>query len=307
MSAEDSKREKIIVVTGATGQQGGAVARHLLAGGWKVRALTRDVQKPAAQALKAAGAEVVRADNEDRASLERAMQGAYGVFSVQNFWLPGVGAEGEVRQGKNAADAAKAAGIQHFVYSSVGAAHRGMGQAHFTSKFEIEEYIKALGLPYTILRPAFFMDNYNWQRAGITNGVFTGLGLPPDKTLQMMAADDVGAFAARIFAGPQRFLGQTIELAGDELTEPQIAEAFSRVIGRPVQAAAPAAPEGAEPSPEMAAMHRFFSGKGYDADIPAVRRIYPGLRTFEQWLHETGWENAQPEPLPPAGSRWGES
>src|SRR5690349_10787948 len=137
MDAATNRQEKIIVVTGAAGQQGGAVARRLLAGGWKVRALTRDAHKPAAQALIAVGAEIVQADNQDRASLEQAMQGAYGVFSVQNYWLPGVGAEGEVQQGKNTADAAKTAGIRHFVYSSVGAAHRGMGQAHFDSKWEI--------------------------------------------------------------------------------------------------------------------------------------------------------------------------
>jgi len=149
------------------------------------------------------------------------------------------------------------------------------------------------------------MDNYNWQRAGITNGTFTGFGLPPDKPLQMLAVDDIGAFAALAFANPQRFLGQTIELAGDELTEPRIAGAFSRVIGRPVRVAVPDGSQGAEPSPEREAMLRFFSGKAYDADIAALRRIYPRLHTFEQWLRETGWENAQPEPLPPSGSRWG--
>src|SRR5512133_828743 len=121
---------RLIVVTGATGKQGGAVARHLLAKGWQVRGLTRDLDKPAAHALRSAGAEMDRADNDDRISLDQAMQGAYGAFSVQNFWIPGVGTEGEIRQGKNIADAAKAAGIQHFVYSSVGSAHRGMGQAH---------------------------------------------------------------------------------------------------------------------------------------------------------------------------------
>jgi uncharacterized protein YbjT (DUF2867 family) len=305
MNATIDKQKNIIVVTGATGQQGGSVARHLLADGWKIRALTRDVNKTAARALGAAGAEIVRADHQDRASLERAMQGAYGVFSVQNFWLPGVGAEGEVQQGKNVADAAKATGIRHFVYSSVGSAHRGMGQAHFDSKWEIERYIQALGLPFTILRPVFFMDNYNWQRAAITNGTLTGIGLPAEKTLQMVALEDIGAFAALVFADPQRFLRQTIELASDELTEPQITAMLAEVMGRPVTAVQRSLPEGAAPSPEQQAMFRFFTGKGYDADIAALRRIYPGLHTFEQWLRENGWENAKAEPLPPAGSEWG--
>src|SRR5512138_550411 len=151
---------KIIAVTGATGQQGGAVARKLLADGWKVRALTRDLNKPAAQALANAGAELVPGDMDSRSDLDVAFKGAYGVFSVQNFWLPGVGFEGEIQQGKNVADAAKAAGVQHLVYSSVGAAHRGMGQKHFESKWIIEQHIQALDIPYTILRPAAFMENY---------------------------------------------------------------------------------------------------------------------------------------------------
>ena len=300
-----NKSDKTIVVTGATGQQGGATARHLLAKGWKVRALTRDPNKPAAQALAAAGAELVQADNEDRASLERAMQGAYGVFSVQNFWLQGVGVEGEVRQGVNIADAARAAGVEHFVYTSVGAAHRGLGQAHFASKWEIEQYVQSLGLPYTILRPVAFMDNYNWQRAAITNGVITGMGLRPEKGFQIIAVDDIGAFAELAFANPQEYLGKTLEIAGDELTEPQIAATLAQVIGRPVQLAQPALPEGATPDPEMAAMIQFFNSKGYDADIAALRAIYPGLHTFEEWLRETGWENAEPMPMPASNQPWG--
>src|SRR5215208_7552092 len=153
---------KIIAVTGATGQQGGAIARKLLEDGWKVRALTRDQEKPAAQALASAGAELIAGDLDSRSELDAAFEGAYGVFSVQNFWLPNVGFEGEIRQGKNVADAAKAAGIGHLVFSSVGAAHRGMGQKHFESKWIIEQYIHSLELPYTILRPAAFFENFNW-------------------------------------------------------------------------------------------------------------------------------------------------
>jgi uncharacterized protein YbjT (DUF2867 family) len=141
------------------------------------------------------------------------------------------------------------------------------------------------------------MDNFNWQRAAITNGAFTGWGLRPGKTMQMIAVDDIGAFAALVFANPEEYLGKTIELAGDELTEPQIAETFTRVIGRPVRLAEPSVPEGAQPAPERAAMFRFFNDRGYDAGIPTLRKIYPGLRTLEQWLRENGWENAEPMPM----------
>ncbi|HEX9114946.1 MAG TPA: NmrA/HSCARG family protein [Anaerolineae bacterium] len=303
----DGRKEQLIVVTGATGQQGGAVVRHLLAaaGGPRVRALTRDPGKPAAQALAKAGAEVVAADNDDRRSLDAAFQGAYGVYSVQNFWLPNVGAEGEVRQGKAIADAAKAAGVKHLVYASVGAAHRGKGQAHFATKHEIERYVRALDIPHTILRPAAFMENFNWQRPQITNGTFTGMGLRAEKGRQMVAVDDVGGFASLIFGAPERFLGQTVELSGDELTEAQIAETFARVIGRPVRLAAPQGREGAVPAREQLAMFEFFNDEGYDADIAALRRVYPPLKTLEQWLRATGWENAEPLPIPAERGGWG--
>lgn len=300
-----SNNDKIIAVNGATGQQGGAVARHLIDRGWQVRALTRDPSKPAAQSLAAAGADIVPGDMDRRDELDAAFQGAYGVFSVQNFWLPNVGAEGEVRQGKDVADAAKAAGVSHLVYSSVGAAHRGMGQEHFVTKWEIEQYIQSLGLPYTIVRPVAFMDNYNWQRAAITNGVFTGWGLPPDKGHQLIAAEDIGAFVALAFEDPQTYLGRTIELAGDELTEAQIAETLANVIGRPVELQSPAMSEDATPTPEQIAMYRFFSGKGYDADIAALREVYPDLLTFEQYLRKNSWENAEPMPMTDADQSWG--
>ena len=297
--------DQTIVVSGATGQQGGAVARHLLAAGWTVRGLTRDASSDKAQALAAAGAEVVTADLADRTSLAPALAGAYGVFSVQNFWLPEVGFEGEIHQGKMLADAAKAAGVQHFVYSSVGAAHRGMGQAHFASKWEIEQHIHSLDLPYTIVRPVAFMDNFNWQRPGITNGALTSWNLRPDKGLQLVAVDDIGAFAALVLANRSDYLGKTIELAGDEMTESQIAETLGSVLGRPVHLVQQQMPEGFTPTAEQIAMFSFFNGQGYDVDIPALRKVYPQLLTFEQYLRRNGWENQPPLPMPAEQSAWG--
>jgi uncharacterized protein YbjT (DUF2867 family) len=294
---------RVIAVTGATGQQGGAVARKLLADGWKVHALTRDVNKPAAQELASLGAELAAGDMEDRAQLEAAFEGAYGVFSVQNFWLPNVGFEGEIIQGKNVADAAKAAGVQHFVYSSVGAAHRGMGQKHFQSKWIIEQYIHSQDIPCTILRPAFFMENYNWSRAPILNGVFTSMGLRPEKELQMIAVEDVGVFAALVLADREQYIGKTIELSGDELTESEVVATFTKVIGRPVELSQPAS-GGAASDEEMTAMLNFFNGEGYAADIQALRKLHPGLLTLEQYLRKNGWENAEPIPMPEKGG-WG--
>jgi uncharacterized protein YbjT (DUF2867 family) len=293
--------DKVIAVTGATGQQGGTVARKLLADGWKVRALTRDVNKPAAQELASLGAEVVAGDMENRAELDTAFKDAYGVFSVQNFWLPNVGFEGEIRQGKNVADAAKAAGIKHLVYSSVGAAHRGMRQKHFESKWIIEQYIHSLDIPYTILRSAAFFENFNWERAFILNSTLNALGLRPEKERQLIAVEDVGVFVALAFTDPDQYLGKTIELAGDELTESQIADTFAKVIGRPVKLTMPTGGGGRRSDEEMTAMFNFFNGEAYDADIPALRKIHPGLLTLEQYLRKNGWENAEPIPMPEQG------
>ena len=295
---------KIIAVTGATGQQGGAVARKLLSGGWRVRALTRDPNKPAARALSEAGAELVAGDMDSRSELDAAFQGAYGVFSVQNFWLPNVGFEGEIRQGKAVADAARAAGVQHLVYSSVGAAQRGMGQKHFESKWIIEQYIQSLEVPYTLLRPVAFFENFNWERPAISNGIFNALGLRPEKERQLVAVEDIAVFVALAFENPGEYLGKTIELAGDALTESQLAETFSKVIGRPVKLTLPTGGGGRRSEEEMAAMFNFFNGKAYDADIAELRKTHPGLLTFEQYLRKNGWENLQPLPMPETAG-WG--
>jgi len=295
---------RIIAVTGATGQQGGAVARKLLAEGWKVRALTRDLNKPAAGELASLGAELVAGDMENRAELYAGFDGVYGALSVRSFWLPNVGYQGEIKQGKNVADAAKAASVQHLVYSSVGAAHRGMGQKHFDSKWIIEQYIHSLNVPYTILRPAVFMDNYNWSRPHILNGILTSMGLRPEKEIQSIAVEDIGVFVALAFAKRNEYLGKTIELAGDALTESQIAETFTKVIGRPVKLTAPRADEGWGDPEERTAGFNFFNGEAYEADIPALRKLHPGLLTLEQYLRKNGWENAEPIPMP-ENSGWG--
>jgi len=241
---------------------------------------------------------------DSRSELDAALQDAYGVFSVQNFWLPSVGFEGEVRQGKNVADAAKAADIQHLVYSSVGAAHRGMGQKHFESKWVIEQYIQSLSIPYTILRPSAFFENFNWERPAITNGVFNALGLRPEKERQLIAVEDIAVFVALAFANPEQYFGKTIELAGDSLTESQTADTFAKVIGRSVKLTLPTGGGGRRSEEEMEAMFNFFNGEAYNADIPALRKLHPGLLTLEAYLRKNGWENAEPVPMP-ENAGWG--
>jgi uncharacterized protein YbjT (DUF2867 family) len=148
------------------------------------------------------------------------------------------------------------------------------------------------------------MDNYNWSRAYILSGTFTGMGLRPEKDVQTLAVEDIGVFVALAFANPQDFLGKTIELAGDEMTEAEIAETLTKVIGRPVNLVQPTPGAGRRSDEEMEAMFNFFNGEGYDADIPALRKLHPGLLTLEQYLRKSGWENQQPIPMP-ENSGWG--
>src|SRR5215203_2931750 len=285
-----SNEKRVILVSGATGQQGGATARNLLEWGFAVRALTRDTEKAAARELAKLGAEVVSGDLEDRASIERVLEGVYGVFSVQHFME--VGVEGEVRQGVLLADAARAAGIEHLVYSSVGSAHRETGIPHFESKWEIEEHVRASGVPYTVLRPVFFMQNWEFMREPILGGTLPQ-PLDPDKPLQMIDAWDIGVFAAMAFEDPGRWMGREVDLAGDEMTMPEVAGTFSRVIGRNVEYfQVPWEGFEEQMGEEGTVMYRWFNAVGYEANIAALSDDYPGLTSLEQYLRAHGWENA---------------
>ncbi|MFI0464814.1 NmrA/HSCARG family protein [Saccharopolyspora sp. 5N102] len=266
------------LVTGATGNQGGATARHLLVRGWRVRALVRDPEKPAARELQGSGAELVRGDLEDADSLRAAMAGVDAVFSVQALALDEAGLAAEVRQGSTVADVALETGVSHLVYSSVGGAERDSGIGHFESKFAIEEHIRRIGVPATVLRPVFFMTNL----VGITS---TGDGgeqvlsmpLDPAMPVQMIAPDDIGFFAANVLDDPQRYLGEQIEIAGDERTLRQVAEAIQRVTGTPTRY---------EPAPFEGRnrMFEWFEESGYQADIPSLRQQHPSLQTLEEFL-----------------------
>jgi uncharacterized protein YbjT (DUF2867 family) len=289
--ADGQNVERLILVCGATGKQGGMVARSLLDRGYRVRALTRDPQKPEAQALADQGAEVVQGDMEDRSDMDRVLEGAYGVFSVQNFWEAGY--DVEEQQGKKVADAAKAAGVEHFVYSSVGSAHRQTGIPHFESKWEIEERVRQIRLPYTILRPVFFMQNWEWMREMILGGT-VAQPFDPDKPFQQVAVEDVGAFAAIAFENPDRWIRREVDLAGDEQIMPEIAETFRRVIGREVSYHQVPWDQFEEQMGEETTVNfRWINDVGYEADIAALRQEYPELTSFERYLRTHGWEGAE--------------
>ncbi len=293
--------EKAVLVAGATGRQGGAVIRHLLPKGWKVRALTRDPRSAAARALTGRGVEVVQGDLEDPISIERAVRGVHGVYSVQDFWA--VGAKREVQQGKTLAEAARKAGVEHFVYSSVGGAERNSGIDHWESKWAVEEHIRKLGLPATILRPVAFMENYYVDQVEI--GILKGTLRDPiraDKPYQTIATDDIGAFAALAFEIPNEFVGVALEIAGSELTNPQAAQVFSRVLGRPVAfRRLPLPIVRLVLGREFYQMFRWFNADGFRADIAGLRRQYPSvhLQTLEEWLRAEGWHRRARRVRPP--------
>ncbi len=215
-------QQKTILVIGVTGQQGGAIARSLLRQQQKVCGLVRSTEKASAkvEALQKLGVEVVAGDLTDPASLARAVSGVDGVYAMTTPFE--AGEEAEVQQGKTIADVVNSAHIPHLVFSSVGSAHRNTGIPHFESKWKIEQYIQQLGLPTTILRPAFFIENFaTFFLEGIVKGVLT-LPLRPTTKLQMVAVKDIGEFGAAAFLRTAEFLRQAIDFAGDELTMPEV-------------------------------------------------------------------------------------
>lgn len=262
---------RIILITGATGKQGGATARHLAGQGFRLRALTRKVDSDAARALAASGVEVVKGDLNDAASLEAALKGAWGAFAVQNTWEAGV--EGEEEQGKRFATIARQAGVQHFVYTSVGSAHRQTGIPHFENKWRIEETIRGLGFPSrVILRPVFFMENLTspW----FLNGDKLCAGMDPKTSLQMIASDDIGRYGALAFTQASKLNGREIDLAGDAATMPQAAEILGQALGKRLEFFRVPIEEVRKNSMDFALMLEWFDRVGYNADIAGLEREF---------------------------------
>ncbi|MEU6479785.1 NmrA/HSCARG family protein [Streptomyces sp. NPDC047017] len=278
-----------ILVTGATGLQGGAVARELVRRGRPVSALVRDPAAERARALADLGVELIRGDLDDESSLRSALEGFHGLFAVQNFMTP-AGPGGEVRQGRALARAAKSAGVGHVVYTSVGGAERESGVPHFDSKRGIERYLTGTGVPLTVLRPTFFMDNFAAHGPELVDGTLVvRLALKPGTRVQFIAVDDIGYFAAEAFDRPEAYVGRAVEIAGDALTATEVAQAFAARSGLPARfeelsldalAHNPHLPN----APDIALMFEWFQEHGYRADIEALRSGHPGLRSFATYL-----------------------
>jgi uncharacterized protein YbjT (DUF2867 family) len=277
---------RVVAVVGATGRQGGAVTRHLLTAGWRVRALTRRPDSKRARELVESGAEVVGADMADVASLRAAFRDAYGVFSVQNP-MTGGGVETEVRHGKNVADTAKVMGVQHLVYGSAGTGVPGTGVPEWESKLLVEAHQEALGLPITVLRPTAFMELMTDK--AFFPPVSTWHLMPKlmgaDRRIPWLCVDDLGAIAAHAFGNPDRFVGTELRLAGDLRSIDECRATWAEVKGRPPRPF---------PMPvwlferfvgtDLTTMWRWLRSGTVDTDPSETRKILPTVSTVREWL-----------------------
>ena len=244
--------------------------------------MTRNPDSDAAKALAAAtGAELVKGELDDAASLKAALAGAWGAYAVQNTWTAGV--DGEEAQGKRLATAAREAGVEHYVYASVASADRKTGIPHFDNKSRVEDLIRSLGFPsYAVIRPVFFMENL--ASAWFLNGDKMYSALKPTTILQMIAVSDIGQYGALAFTDAARFKNLELDIAGDAVTLPQAAAAMSKGLGRQIDYVQIPIAEVRKNSEDFALMLEWFEAVGYDADIAGNARTY-GVKptTIGEW------------------------
>lgn len=283
-----------VAVTGATGAQGGATVRALLRAGLPVRALTRSPQSPAAAELRELGAEVVQADFSDQDSLRAALTGAGALFAMSTPF--GTDLATETAQGIGLLDAAVAGGtVRYVVFTSATNADRSTGIPHFDSKQVIERHLATLGLAWTVLGPGAFMENYagDWTLESLREGVLA-LPMPGDSPLPVVAADDIGAFAALALAQPERFAGRRIDLASQWRTPVQLAAAISAASGREIVHREVPLAEVEGYSPDLAAMFRYMQEVGLEVDVEELHRDHPEVdwHTMEGWAAARTWDLA---------------
>jgi len=281
-----------IVVFGATGQQGGSVAKALLTAGWPVKAMVRDMTSTKAIALSNAGALLVQGSYADIEAIRAAMYGAHGVFSVQQSSPSGdVTDEQEVQYGIAIANLALECGVTHLVYSSgaaVGNEPTGIG--HFDSKMRIEAHVRGLPIKATIIRPVAFIDMLVMPGFGLDEGRFDFF-MQPDQSMQLLAVEDIGKFVEPIFSDTNRFEGKTFDIASDVVTGKELEALFSQAAGRPIPYAR-FSDEVLTASPFLAKLTALMdegplAGR---ADFTALRSINPAMQSVRQWLAGTGRE-----------------
>ncbi|WP_336344250.1 NmrA/HSCARG family protein [Halalkalicoccus ordinarius] len=284
-----------VLVTGATGNQGGAVVDHLLSSdtAFDVRGLTRDTSGETAQALEERGVTMVEGDLDDPGTLRGPVGDVDAVFGVTNFWTQGY--ENQVQQGKNLADVASDEGVEQFVFSGVGSHERDTDVPHFDSAWEIERHAQNLDLPMTVLQPVFFFQNLEAFAEDVVEDGTLALPLEEGVPLQMVDVDDVGRAAAVAFADSESFVGERFELAGDEKTLEETAAVLSEVTGVDVEPVHVPIEDAYESfGEEFTVMCEWFNEEGYEADIGALSETFGfEFTALEKYLHEYGWEDKE--------------
>jgi uncharacterized protein YbjT (DUF2867 family) len=280
-----------VLVSGATGQQGGALARVLLDKGHRVRAFVRRPDSPEAKELERLGAELAEGNFEEPSTIEDAAGGMDGVFVVATPFEAGT--EAETRHGIAAADAAKAAGVGHLVYSSVANADKDTGIPHFDSKRQVEEHIERLGVPYTIVAPVYFMENLlaPWTLPQLKEGRLP-MALPSSRPLQQIARSDIVTFTRVVLENRAEFAGRRVDIASDELAGEEAAKVLTRVTGHEIHyVELPLEQVRQAMGEDGVRMFEWFDQVGYSADIATLRRDHPeaGWHTFEGWAKEQEW------------------
>src|ERR1700678_3210945 len=282
---------RTILITGVTGQQGGAIAQALQGTGFNLRGLTRKPESERAAALAHRGIEIVKGDLDDEATLRRALAGAWGVFGVQNAGEAGVGRE--EGQGKRLATLARDAGVEHYVYTSVGSADKRTGVPHFDNKWRIEETVRGLRFPsHVILRPVFFMENLLAPFS--LQGSTLAWALGPATKLQMIAVDDIGWLGARAFTDAAALNRREIDIAGDVRTMPEAAEILTQALGRPIAYAQTPIEQVRQYSKDMSTMLQWFDRVGYSVDITGLESEFGrALTKLPEWARRHARPNGR--------------
>ncbi len=278
--------QRKVLVSGATGQQGGSVVNALLRDGHHVIGITRNTDSDKSKALQARGVEMISVDFTDTQKLVEAMSNVDTVFALTTPFEKGT--EHETEQGIALANAAKEAQVGHFIFNSVGDANNNTNIPHFDSKFKVEEHIKSIGLNHTIIAPVYFMENIFFPDSmeGLKNGVLA-MAMPEDRVLQQVAVEDIGNMVAIAVNERDNMFGQRLDIAGDEISGQDVAATLSKVIGKPI------AYNGFSPdnirsfSEDLALMYEWFIDTGYSADLQELSKY--NLSSFEQWASKQDW------------------
>lgn len=284
-----AKRLKVLVA-GATGRQGGAVAHWLLAAGHQVVALARNLAHPAGLRLMRRGARLAWSNFDDRDGLTDAMRGCDALFLMTSSTA---GAEAEARQGRLLIDVAREAGVGHVLYSSVPAAVRATGVPHFDAKHAVERHLLDNDVPSTVIAPAFFMENF-LGRAFLDqfrDGVLT-LPYPAQRKLQQIAVSDIGRFAVTVFEHPENYIGERSTIASDELTGIEMAATLARIMGKSiVYTELPLAKAWATDAMQAGTFEYLQRNPG-GADVQGLRQRHDiGWHTLDGWAKQQDWDS----------------